>query len=146
MRILIVEDNPDDVRMTLRAIKRSGVEAEIQVAQDGAEALEVIRSSKPAPTLILLDVKLPKISGIEVLRAIKSDSALKSIPTVMLTSSDETKDLAAAYSFGANSYLQKPVEYEKFIVLLNHAGLYWTRLNIPPPAHTNHREHGSTGA
>lgn len=133
MRILLVEDNPDDVRMTMRAIKQSGIKAELLVAEDGERALARLAGRAAAPDLVLLDIKLPKISGIEVLKSIRASGALRSLPVVMLTSSDEERDLVEAYGNGANSYLQKPVDYDRFMEIVGQAGRYWSQCNTPPP-------------
>ncbi len=136
--ILLVEDNPNDVKLTLRALRKQNLANNIQVAKDGEEALEIISSAdfycKQAntPKLILLDLKLPKINGLEVLEQIKSNTNTKCIPVVILTSSREDTDLERCYELGANSYIVKPVEFDKFIKAVIDIGLYWLLLNENP--------------
>ena len=137
--ILLVEDNPADVELTLRALKRANLANPILVISDGAAALDyVFRRGEYAdrgnssPKVILLDIKLPRVDGIEVLRRLKSDETMKSVPVVMLTSSREERDVVESYRLGANSYIVKPVDFEKFVVAVEHIGLYWLLLNEPP--------------
>ncbi len=135
--ILLVEDDPQDVELTLRALKEHNLANSIHVARDGAEALEYLlppdaSRTPPPPKLVLLDLKLPKIDGLEVLRRVKSDPTTKKLPVVILTSSKEAPDLEAAYEFGANSYLCKPVEFQEFVNVVKQIGLYWLLLNEPP--------------
>lgn len=139
--ILLVEDNSDDVALTLRAFRKSNLKNEIVVAEDGADALDYLlgegkyagRDTSVPPTLILLDLKLPKIPGLEVLRRIRADERTKLLPVVILTSSVEEQDLITSYKLGANSYLRKPVDFNKFIEAVQQLGLYWLVLNESPP-------------
>ena len=139
--ILLVEDNPDDVLLTKRAFKKSNILNKIVVASDGVEALEYLfgtgaysdRDLSEMPMLILLDLKLPKIDGIEVLRRVRSDDRTKLIPIVVLTTSKDQKDLIDSYSLGANSYIRKPVDFDQFVTAVRQLGLYWVILNEPPP-------------
>ena len=138
VRILLVEDNPDDVELTLKAFEKYKLANQIVVARDGEEALDILfqRDEERAgwrPDLILLDLKLPKVDGLEVLRQVKSDSRTKVIPVVILTSSKEENDLTNGYELGVNSYLRKPVNFEKFTEVVMQIGLYWLLLNEPPP-------------
>ena len=132
--VLLVEDNPDDVALTLRAFKKSNILNSVVVARDGAEALERLFSDAPPPQLILLDLKLPKVDGLEVLRRIRENERLRLLPVVILTSSREERDLVEGYSLGANSYIQKPVDFEQFIEASRQLSLYWLVLNVAPPA------------
>ncbi len=140
VEILLVEDNPDDVELTLRALKKHNLANKVYIVNDGAEALEYIFAtgkyadrdiSKP-PKVILLDLKLPKVNGLEVLEKIKSDERTKTIPVVVVTSSKEDQDLKKCYALGVNSYLQKPVDFDSFVNVLSEAGLYWLIINQPP--------------
>ena len=139
MKILLIEDNPDDVEITLRAFKKHNLANHITVARDGEEALDIIfQHGKESaeglrPDLILLDLKLPKVDGMEVLRQIKENSETKVIPVIILTSSKEENDLSESYLLGANSYIRKPVNFEKFIGVVMQLGLYWLLINEPPP-------------
>jgi CheY-like chemotaxis protein len=139
VRILLVEDNPDDVELTLRAFKKHNLTNEITVARDGEEALEILFNpqrdipGQKRPDLILLDLKLPKVEGLEVLRQIKGHSQIKLIPVVILTSSREEDDLIKSYQLGVNSYIRKPVDFDKFTEVVMQLGLYWLLLNEPPP-------------
>jgi CheY-like chemotaxis protein len=133
--ILLVEDNPMDLDLTLRAFKRRRVTNPIHVARDGEEALAWLprwEAGEPWPAVILLDLKLPKIDGLEVLRRLKGHPALRVIPVVMLTTSEESGDVRAAYQLGANSYIVKPVEFEKFMEVSEKVDLYWTVVNKSP--------------
>lgn len=133
--ILLVEDNPMDVDLTLRAFSRRKVINPFVVARDGEEALAYVEkwdSGEPAPAVILLDLKLPKVNGLEVLRILKEHSRYKSIPVVMLTTSNEERDIAHAYRLGANSYIVKPVDFEKFIDVAAQIEVYWMVLNRTP--------------
>jgi CheY-like chemotaxis protein len=140
VEILLVEDNPNDVELTLRALKKNNLTNKVQVVKDGAEALEYIfangayahRKIEDHPKVILLDLKLPKVDGLEVLRRIKSDERTKIIPVVVLTSSKEERDLVDSYKLGANSYITKPVDFESFVRSVAELGLYWLLLNQPP--------------
>ena len=139
--ILLVEDNPDDVKLTLRAFKRSNMLNPIVVARDGVEALDFLfargayaeHAGKPLPTLIILDLKLPKLDGLGVLKAIRGDERTKLIPVVILTSSKEEQDLVQGYSRGANSYVRKPVDFTEFQEAVRLLGIYWMMTNQPPP-------------
>lgn len=140
VEILLVEDNPHDVELTLRALTKNKIINKVLVATDGAQALDFIfcagvykdRDMKNPPKVILLDLKLPKVSGIEVLRKIKSDERTKAIPVVVLTSSEQERDVAESYGLGVNSYIVKPVDFEKFIKVVGEIGLYWLLTNRPP--------------
>ncbi len=135
--ILLVEDNPDDVELTLRAFKQHQLSNEITVVKDGVEALDYLFSRKQyatrnnhcLPTLVLLDLKLPKLHGIEVLKEIRANPITECLPVVILTTSDEDADIVESYRNGANSYVRKPVRYEDFISAVNQLGLYWLLLN-----------------
>jgi two-component system, response regulator len=139
-KILLIEDNPDDVELTLRALKKNALVDEIMVARDGQEALDYLfnktkTDGAKAPTLpevILLDLKLPKINGLTVLRRIKSDQRTKFIPVIILTTSKEEKDILESYNLGANSYVHKPVNFTKFVDAMNQLSLYWLLLNQSP--------------
>ncbi|HSG32672.1 MAG TPA: response regulator [Thermodesulfobacteriota bacterium] len=138
--ILLVEDNPDDEELTLRALKKNNIRNEIVVARDGVEALDYLfgkgkyegRDTSDTPQLILLDLKLPKIDGIEVLKQIRSDDRTKLLPVVILTLSKEQQDLVNGYSYGANSYIRKLVNFKEFIEAVGQLGLYWLVLNECP--------------
>ncbi|MBS0661485.1 MAG: response regulator [Verrucomicrobia bacterium] len=139
--ILLVEDNPDDVALTLRAFRKNNIANPIIVARDGAEALEWLfcegpfadRDASEAPSVILLDLKLPRLSGLEVLERIRADERTKLHRVVILTSSKEEDDLTASYRLQANSYIRKPVDFDEFIHAVGQIGLYWLILNQPPP-------------
>ena len=141
MAILLVEDDPRDARMTVRELQRCSAMPQIDVVQDGEEALDYLfcrgaygeRSPDNPPQLILLDLKLPKVDGLQVLREIKSKAETRAIPVVALTSSREEKDMVACYQFGVNSYIQKPVDFAEFQETIKTLGLYWIKLNQPPP-------------
>lgn len=133
--ILLVEDNPMDVDLTLRAFKRKHIANPLIVARDGEEALGWIprwEAGEPVPVLILLDIKLPKVNGIEVLRTVKSHPTFKTIPVVMLTTSEDDRDVRTAYDLGANSYIVKPVNFERFLEVAAQIQLYWSVLNKRP--------------
>jgi CheY-like chemotaxis protein len=138
--LLLVEDNSQDLEMTIRALRQANVRNSIQVARDGAEALEYLfcegafanREIADIPKLVLLDLKLPKVDGIEVLRRIKEDPRTRMIPVVMLTSSKEQSDVAETYQLGVNSFIVKPVDFEGFLEAVRTLGLYWLLLNHPP--------------
>ena len=140
--ILLVEDNQDDIELTLHSLRRERLANRIQVARDGVEALDFLfctgpfaeRSSAKAPKLVLLDLKLPKLDGLEVLKRIKGDPRTKTIPVVILTSSKEERDLVRGYNLGVNSYIQKPVDFDKFRDIIRQLGLYWLVVNQPPVA------------
>jgi len=141
--ILLVEDNPTDLELALRVFAKNGIGSRIEVARDGAEALDFLfgegahagRGSIQIPKVILLDLKLPKIGGIEVLRRIKSDPRTRMIPIVVLTSSREEKDLLESYQLGVNSYIVKPVDFDQFNDCLRDIGMYWLLSNAPPKIH-----------
>ncbi len=138
--LLLAEDNPSDVELTLRALRKSNLVNPVFVVNDGQEVLDYVfrsgahkeRRGEKLPRAILLDLKLPKISGLDVLRAIKSDGRTKSVPVIVLTSSKEDPDIKAAYRLGANSYVVKPVEFNAFIDAMGNLGSYWLLLNEPP--------------
>ena len=133
--ILLVEDNPMDVDLTLRAFKRRHVSNPVLVARDGEEALSWVprwEAGETTPAVILLDLKLPRVDGLEVLRTLKSHPTLRTIPVVVLTTSAEHVDVQTAYQLGANSYIVKPVEFEKFMDVTGQIDLYWTLVNQPP--------------
>lgn len=140
VEILLVEDNPLDVELTLRALKQHNLANNVHVVKDGAEALEYIfatgvyadRNMDHSPKVILLDLKLPKVDGLEVLRRIKSDERTKVTPVVVLTSSREEKDVIESYKLGVNSYIVKPVDFDKFLEAIGELGFYWLLLNEPP--------------
>ena len=140
VEILLVEDNPNDVELTLRALQKHNLANKVLVVQDGAEALDFIfgrgayahRNLKNGPKLILLDLKLPKVNGLDVLRAVKTDERAKVTPVVVLTSSQEERDVVESYRLGVNSYIVKPVDFESFIEAVSELGLYWLLLNNPP--------------
>ncbi len=139
-RILLVEDNPNDVEMTLAALEENHLANEVVVVRDGAEALDylyrrgVFKLRAPGnPAVVLLDIKLPKVDGVEVLRQVKADPELRRVPVVMLTSSREEQDLLATYELGVNAYVVKPVDFNEFVQALNKLGLFWAVVNEPPP-------------
>ncbi len=140
--ILLVEDNPDDIELTMRALKKNNIKNEIIVAKDGAEALDFLfgtgkhegRDLKDMPTLILLDLKLPKMDGLEVLQTIRSNDRTRFLPVVILTSSKEEQDLMRGYSLGTNSYVRKPIDFNEFTKAVGLIGLYWLLINESPPA------------
>ena len=134
--ILLVEDNPDDELLTLRALKKHNIANQVTVAHDGAEAIELLfpdGGEDGRPGLILLDLKLPKIDGLEVLRRIRGDERTKLTPVVVLTSSKEQEDVVASYSLGANAYVRKPVKFSQFADAVSTLGLFWLILNEGPP-------------
>lgn len=131
--ILLIEDNPDDVELTLRALKRSNIYNRVIVARDGEEALVYLFDKGLKPVVILLDLKLPKIDGLEVLRRLRNTPTTSLLPVVILTSSGEERDLLKGYSEGANSYIRKPVDFDQFTEAVRQLGLYWLLLNEPPP-------------
>lgn len=131
--ILLVEDNPDDEMLTMRALRRSKITNPIQVARDGEQALEAILIAEPLPSVVLLDLKLPKIDGLEVLQRIRAHERTKLLPVVVLTSSSEERDIIESYSLGANSYVRKPVDFDQFSQAVAQLGLYWVLINEPLP-------------
>ena len=140
--ILLVEDNPDDEELTLRALRKNNISNELVVVRDGVEALDYLfgtgahagREAADLPQVVLLDLKLPKVGGLEVLRQIRADKRTSLQPVVILTTSDEDHDVVAGYQLGVNSYIRKPVDFEEFIEAVRQLGLYWLVLNIPPPS------------
>jgi CheY-like chemotaxis protein len=139
--ILLVEDNPDDVALTLRALKKNNITNEVVVAHDGVEALDYLFATGPhtgrdnsiMPQVTLLDLKLPKVDGLEVLQRLRADERTKLLPVVILTSSKEEQDLIDGYSLGVNSYIRKPVDFAQFTEAVRQLGLYWLVLNESPP-------------
>jgi two-component system response regulator len=145
--ILLVEDNPDDEALTLRALKKNNILNEVKVVRDGVEALDYLfgtgayrgrdhypQSGYPVnPPVVLLDLKLPKVDGLEVLRRVRADPRTRSLPVVMLTTSNEERDLVDAYNLGVNSYIRKPVDFAQFTAAVGQRGLYWLVLNEAPP-------------
>ncbi len=132
--ILLVEDSEDDIKLTLRAFKKNNISNRIDVVRDGAAALAWLKNEKKClPQLILLDLKLPKIDGLDVLKAIRKNKRTKLIPVVILTASREEKDRLHGYLNGANSYIQKPVDFDEFLCAVRELGIYWLLLNVPPP-------------
>ena len=135
IEILLVEDNPNDVELALHALKKNNLSNRIEVVRDGAEALDFIfgkEADSNRPKVILLDLKLPKVDGLEVLKRLKSDPQTRSIPVVMLTSSREECDIVKSYQLGVNSYIVKPVDFEQFTEAVRQLGLYWLLMNQPP--------------
>ena len=140
--ILLVEDNPDDEALTLRALRKNNIANEVVVAHDGVEALDYLwgrgvyqgRDVRDMPAVVLLDLKLPRVDGLEVLRRLRADPRTELVPVVILTSSKEEQDLINGYLSGANSYIRKPVDFDKFLDVAEHLDLYWLVLNEPPPA------------
>jgi len=139
-RILLVEDDPKDVELTLTALEEYNLANEVVVARDGAEALDYLyhrgnfmRRSGENPAVLLLDLKLPKVDGLEVLQQVKSDDNLKMIPVVVLTSSREEKDMVASYKLGVNGYVVKPVDFHEFVNAIKELGVFWAVINEPPP-------------
>jgi two-component system, response regulator len=139
--ILVVEDNPDDEELTLRALRQGKVANEIMVVRDGAEALEFLfgtgkhqgRDVSRLPSVVLLDLKLPKLSGLEVLQRLRADERTRLMPIVVLTSSSEDEDMLKSYQHGANSYVRKPVEFSAFVAAVGQLGVYWSLINEPAP-------------
>ena len=142
VEILLVEDSPEDAELTIRTLRRNKLANEVQVAEDGAEALDFLfcrgvhreRTFSHPPKLVLLDLKLPKVDGLEVLRAIRADARTKAIPVVILTSSKEQKDLIKGYNLGVSAYVQKPVDFEQFSEAIRQIGMFWMVINQAPPA------------
>ena len=146
--ILLVEDNPDDIELAIHALREEKLANHITIARDGEEALEVIfcrgqhaeRTFDSPPRLILLDLKLPKVDGLDVLRAVKGDDRTKAIPIVVMTSSSEERDLIESYKLGVNAYVQKPVDFERFRGVVKDLGMFWLVINQPPPPQAFERE------
>ena len=140
--ILLVEDNPDDEALTLRALKKSNVMNEVVVARDGVEALDYLfaagthagRDAAVMPQVVLLDLKLPRVDGLEVLRRMRADERTRLLPVVVLTTSSEQRDIVESYRLGANSYIRKPVDFVQFADAVRQLGLYWLLMNVSPPA------------
>jgi len=130
--ILLVEDNPNDAELTQRALRKTDIGARLLIARDGAEAIERVLTEGVRPRVIFLDLKLPKIDGMEVLRRIRADERTKQIPVVVLTSSQEERDITESYKLGVNSYVVKPVEFDKFYKTVSDLGTYWLVLNKTP--------------
>ena len=130
--ILLVEDNPDDVELTLRAFARANIANEIVVASDGEQALDILFGRDPLPTLVLLDLKLPKVMGLDVLKRMRADERTKRLPVVVLTSSNEERDIVSSYDLGANSFVRKPVDFAQFLEAARALGMYWLVLNEQP--------------
>jgi two-component system response regulator len=141
VEILLVEDNPKDLKLAMHALSSRMLANKIEVARDGEEALDYLfcrgryadRNFNHQPRLVLLDLKLPKVDGLDVLRAVKSDPRTKAIPVVILTASSEEKDLVESYKLGANAYIQKPVDFDQFRQIVEQVGLFWLVVNQPPP-------------
>jgi len=140
--ILLVEDNPSDVDLTKRAFEKKNLANTLVIVRDGQQALDYLfgagayagRNVADLPACILLDLKLPKVDGVTVLQTIKADERTRMIPTIVLTSSNELRDIKACYGLGTNSYIRKPVDFDEFVEVVSHLGLYWLMLNEPPPA------------
>jgi two-component system response regulator len=141
VEILLVDDSPEDVELTVRALRRGKIANEIRVAEDGAEALDFLfcrglhqdRTFSHPPKLVLLDLKLPKVDGLEVLRAMRADERTKAIPVVILTSSKEQRDVIKGYRLGVNAFVQKPVDFEQFGEAIRQIGMFWMLINQAPP-------------
>jgi two-component system, response regulator len=141
--ILLVEDNPDDEELTLLSLRKNNLAHEIVVVRDGVEAIDFLfangqyasRDAAHVPTVILLDLKLPKLDGLGVLKRLRADPRTRTLPVVVLTSSSQDADVIASYNLGANSYVRKPVEFGAFVEAVSSLGLYWVLLNRPPPLH-----------
>jgi two-component system, response regulator len=135
--ILLVEDNPDDIDLTIRAFERNRIANEVVVVRDGAQACDFLfseaRTDRGLPALILLDLNLPKVSGLEVLQQVRAHETTQLLPTVILTSSKQEEDLIRGYRLGVNSYVRKPVDFNEFVEAVRQVGLYWLVLNEPPP-------------
>jgi two-component system response regulator len=139
--ILLVEDNPDDEALTLRALKKNNILNEVVVAHDGVEALDYLfgtgrwagRDTRVQPQLVLLDLKLPRMDGLELLRRLRADGRTRLQPVVILTTSNEERDVVSSYELGANSYIRKPVSFDEFMEAVRQLGLYWLVLNVAPP-------------
>jgi CheY-like chemotaxis protein len=142
LEILLVEDNPNDLELTLHALQKNNVANQIHVVRDGEEALDFLfcrgafshRSFDAPPKVVLLDLKLPKVDGLEVLRSVKTDPRTKAVPVVIMTSSKQQRDLVESYHCGVNSYIQKPINFNEFQEVIRQLGYYWLAINQPPPA------------
>jgi two-component system, response regulator len=153
VEILLVEDSPEDAELTIRTLRRNKLANAVQIAEDGAEALDFLfcrgshkeRTFSHPPKLVLLDLKLPKVDGLEVLRAIRADARTKAIPVVILTSSKEQKDLIKGYNLGVSAYVQKPVDFEQFSEAIRQIGMFWMLINqpAPPEAFVAGKAHGA---
>jgi two-component system response regulator len=132
VRVLLVEDNPDDAELAIRHLKKHHLANNVVLLKDGEEALDYLFSEAPQPSLILLDIQMPKVNGIEVLQKIKSDPRTKVIPVVILTSSNQHPDIHRCYHLGANSYIVKPLEFDRFVEAIRNLGFYWLLLNQQP--------------
>jgi CheY-like chemotaxis protein len=137
-KVLLVEDNPDDEELTIRGLKRAQLRNPIDVAHDGQEALDYLlgtkdQAAKPVPAVIVLDLKLPRIGGLEVLQRIRGEERTRRLPVVILTSSSEDQDLASGYDLGANSYVRKPIQFGQFASAVAQLGVYWVMINESPP-------------
>jgi len=138
--ILLVDDNPDDRDLTIMALRESNVANAIEIARDGEEALRYFEDpAHPLPALVLLDLKLPKIMGLEVLKRLRADARTRTVPVVVLTSSREERDRHASYANGVNAYVQKPVDFDAFAEAVRHLGLFWLVINEPPPLNRGDR-------
>jgi two-component system response regulator len=141
VEILLVDDNPSDVELTVRALRQNKLANHIQVAEDGQQALDFLfcrppyddRTIEERPKVVFLDIKMPRVDGIQVLRAIRSDERTRALPVVILTSSKEEKDLVEGYHLGVNAYVQKPVDFQEFREVIEELGMFWLVLNEPPP-------------
>ena len=141
VEILLVEDNPNDVELTLRSFKKNNIVNHVHVVRDGAEAIDYLfrqgayagRDASRQPAVTLLDLKLPKVEGLEVLKRLRADERTRLLPVVILTSSKEEQDLVTGYQLGANSYIRKPVDFTQFMEAIRQVGLYWLMMNEPPP-------------
>lgn len=139
-RILLVEDNPDDEELTLRALRHNNIGDDVIVVRDGVEALDFLFSLGPSarlPDVVLLDLNLPRVNGLEVLKAIRADERTRGLPVVVLTSSNEESDIRRSYQSGANSYIRKPVDYRQFVGVVEKIRDYWLGLNLGPESHLN---------
>ncbi|AFZ59081.1 response regulator [Anabaena cylindrica FACHB-243] len=131
--LLIIEDNPDDIELTLLAFERTGLQENVVIARDGVEAINYLFAENTLPDLILLDLQLPRIDGLEVLRQIRANSRTRLLPIVILTTSNEESDRLQGYGLGCNSYIRKPVDYDQFVSVMQQLGMYWLVLNSPSP-------------
>lgn len=138
--ILLVEDNPDDEQLAVRALKKHNVANQIAVVRDGQQALDyLLDETKPLPALVLLDLKLPKVSGLQVLQRLRADDRTALLPVVILTTSKEEQDLLNSYRSGCNSYIRKPVDFSEFAIAVQHLQVYWLMVNEPPPINAKSR-------